>query len=156
MSLRLTPKFLIAGFLLASVIALGTMYVSAQNGSSSASIITEDISLEGTISSIDDHGFVLVTDSGSYYVVLPDATDKDALDLTVGSTASVTGYIVDCLLQDGSDATIVHATSVNGIVIDNNSQYQSQGQSKKQNQSHSGDCDGSGDGEAKQYKNGKN
>ena len=139
MSSRLTPKFLIAGFLLASVIAFGTFYVFAQNGPSSDVTYSDEVTLQGTIVSIDeDHGFTMVADSVTYYVGIPYTFDKSLLGLTIGSEVTVTGYLVDSPMNVNSDYTMFHALSINGIVIDHNPQSQTQ--------SRSGDCGGMGNG----------
>ena len=135
--LRFTPKLLIASFLLASVIAFGTMYVLAQNGPATQATFSDEVTLQGTIVSLDEgHGFTIVADSVTYYVGLPYTFDRIVLDLSVGASVTVTGYIVDSPMLDTATYTMFHATSVNGIIIDHVPQSQSQARS--------GDCGGMG------------
>lgn len=144
MSLKLTPKFAIAGLLLASVIVIGTIYVSAQNGSSSAVFDSDEVTLVGTVISLDeDHGFTMEVDSVTYYVGIPYTVDKADLGIAVGSEVTVTGYLVDSPMIDTSGYTMIHATSVNGIIIDHDMQAQARDRS--------GDCDGMGSGNGPQH-----
>ena len=137
MSLKLTPKLLLAGFVLASVIAFGSFYVVAQNGSGSSATFSDEISLQGTVQSIDDdHGFTMLVGSDTYFVGNPYTYDTNDLGITVGATVSVTGYIVDSPMMDSSSYIMFHATSVNGITIDHT----------PQNQAGSGNCGGMGNG----------
>ncbi len=121
-----------------SIIALGTMFVYAQEGPATTVDFSnlEEVSISGTISSVDDRGLTLVSGEDSYYVVLPYSFDRSALDLNVGAELTVTGYIVDSQMY----GLAIHATSINGIVIDHVPQQQLQARSKDG----SGDCDGSG------------
>ena len=127
MSTKFTSKFWIAGFILASVIALGTIYVFAQEGPNTAVTFSEEdeLTLTGTISSIDDHGFVMVSGSETYYVVIPYIFDRSVLDLNIGSEVTVIGYIVESPMMDFSSYPTIHSISINGIVIDHVPQMQS-------------------------------
>ena len=123
----------------ASVIALGTMVVFAQNGTNSTLTLSEEdaITITGTITSIDDRGFTMESDSVSYNVRLPYSFDRSALDLQVGSEVTVTGFSVECLNLSSS---VFHATSINGITID----YEPQQQLQTRAKDGSGDCGGNG------------
>ena len=123
----------------ATVIALGTMMVFAQNGTNSTLTLSEEdaVTITGTITSIDDRGFTMESDSGSYDVRLPYSFDRSVLDLQVGSEVTVTGYSVDCL---NFSNPVLHATSINGITID----YEPQQQNQTRAKDGSGDCDGNG------------
>lgn len=137
MSLRFTPKFLLAGLILASVLVFGTMYAVAQYGPSSDVTFSDEVTLQGTVVSIDeDHGFTMVADGVTYYVGIPYTVDKADLGIVVGSEVTVTGYLVDSPMMDSSSYTMVHATSVNGIVIDH----------EMQSQDRDGSCGGMGPG----------
>ena len=127
MSTKFTSKFWIAGFILASVIALGTIYVFAQEGPNTAVTFSEEdeLTLTGTISSIDDHGFVMVSGSETYYVVIPYIFDRSVLDLNIGSEVTLIGYIVESPMMDFSSYPTIHSISINGIVIDYVPQMQS-------------------------------
>ena len=127
MSTKFSSKFWIAGFILATVIALGTIYVFAQEGPNTTVTFSEEdeITLTGTISSIDDHGFVMVSGSDTYYVAIPYIFDRSVLELSVGSEVTVTGNIVESPMMDFSSYPTIHSTSINGIVIDHEPQMQS-------------------------------
>ena len=136
MSLNITPKMIVVGAFLATIIAFGTIYVTAQNGSNSGLVTySDEITLQGTVLSVDeDHGFTMIADSVTYYVGIPYTYDKAALGITVGSDVTVTGYIVTSPMMDSSSYIMFHAETVNGVVIEHNSQ----------NQARSGDCGGMG------------
>ena len=137
MSLQLTPKLILAGIVLASIIAFGSFYVVAQNGSGSNATFSDEISLQGTVQSIDDdHGFTMLVGSDTYFVGIPYIYDTNNLGITVGATVSVSGYIVDSPMMDSSSYIMFHATSVNGITIDHT----------PQNQAGTGNCGGMGNG----------
>lgn len=133
---KLNNKLLIAGLVLASLIAFSTIYVFAQNGSNTTVAYSEEdeVTLVGTISSIDDRGFTLTADSESYYVPLPYTFDRSLLNLAIGSEVTVIGYIVESPNNTFSSYPLVHATSINGITIDHESQLMTR----------SRDCDGKG------------
>ena len=145
MSLRFTPKYLIAGLVLASLIAFGTMYAVAQYGPSSDVTFSDEVTLQGTIQSVDeDHGFTMIVDGVTYYIGIPYTVDRSELGITVGAEATVTGYIVDSPMMDSSSYTMFHATSINGIAIDHDMQSQTRNRS--------GNCDGAmGGGHGPQY-----
>lgn len=137
MSIRFTPKFLLAGLILASVLVFGTIYAVAQNGPSSDVTISDEITVQGTVVSVDeDHGFIMEVDSATYYIGIPYTVDKADLGIAVGSQVTVTGYIVDSPMMDSSSYIMIHATSVNGIVIDH----------EMQSQDRDGSCGGMGPG----------
>lgn len=121
-----------------SIIALGTMFVYAQGEPAATADFSdaEEVTILGTISSVDDRGLTILSGEDSYYVVLPYSFDRSALDLSVGAEVSITGYIMDSI----NYGSAIHATSINGIVIDHASQQQLQARAKDG----SGDCDGSG------------
>ena len=137
MSLQITPKIILVGILFASVIAFGSFYVLAQGGSSSTTTFSDEVSLQGTVQSIDDdHGFTMLVGSETYFVGIPYTYNTNDLGITVGATVSVTGYVVDSPMMDSSSYIMFHAISVNGITIDHT----------PQNQAGSGYCDGMGNG----------
>lgn len=135
-----SKKFLFTGFMVLSIIALGTMFVYAQEGPATTVDFSdaEEVTLTGTISSVDDRGLTILSDEESYYIVLPYSFDRSALDLTVGAEVSVTGFLVD----SPNYGSAIHATSINGLVIDRAPQQQLHARAKDG----SGDCDGSGNG----------
>lgn len=135
MSLNLSTKMIVVGALLATIIALGTMYVTAQYGPNTSMTYSDEITLQGTVVSVDDnHGFTMIADSVTYFVGIPYTYDNADLGITVGSDVTVTGHIVSSPMMDSSSYVMIHADSVNGIVIEHN----------PQNQSRSGDCGGMG------------
>ena len=129
-------KFLIAGFLLASVIAFGSLYVFTQNGSpTTVSFSDEDeVTIVGTLTSIDDHGFTMTTGSETFYVPIPYDVDRSVHNIAIGSEVTVVGYILDSPMMDSSSYTMILSIIINGITIDHNPQMQSR----------SGDCGGNG------------
>lgn len=133
---KLNNKLLLAGLLLASVIAIGTIYVFAQNGPTTAISYSdeEEVTIIGTVSSIDDRGFTLTSNSETYYVPIPYDIDRVTLNLNVGSEVTVTGYIMDSTHMNFSSYTMIHATSINGITIDHEPQMMNR----------SGNCGGNG------------
>jgi hypothetical protein len=109
--------------------------VLAQNGSNLTSFVDQDeVVIIGIIDSIDDHGFIIVSGSETFFVGIPLNFDKSVLELAIGSEVTVTGYIVESSMMNLTSYPTLHATSINGVVIDHNSQMQSR----------SGDCDGNG------------
>jgi hypothetical protein len=126
MNTKISNKFLIAGFLIASIIALGTFFVIAQNGSNNIDFTNQnEITLTGVIGSVEDHGFTMVVGSDTYFVGMPYLFDKSVLDLTIGSEVTVTGYIVESPMMNFSTYPMFHATSINGVEIDHDAQMQS-------------------------------
>lgn len=153
MSIRFTPKFLIAGLLLASVIVFGTMYAVAQSGPSADVTYSDEVTLLGTVESIDDHGFIMIVDSESYYVAIPYTFDKADLGITLGADVSVTGYIADCPNND-AEYIMFHAISINSIVIDHDMQAQTKSQTRSSDGSSMGSGNGQGNGPNYNNRNG--
>ena len=135
MSSKISPKLLLTGLLVGFILIFGSMYAVAQYGPSTSMTYSDEVTLQGTIDSVDeDHGFTMMVDSVTYYIGVPYTVDKAELGITVGSEVTVTGYIVDSPMMSSSDYTMVHATSINGIVIDHDMQAQDR----------DGNCGGSG------------
>ncbi len=136
MSSKLSYKFLLTGFLIASIIAIGTIYVYAQSAPASSVNFDdyEEVTITGTVSSIDDHGFTMTSGENTYYVPLPYTVDRSVLNLAVGSEVTVTGYVMDSSMNHFSSYPMIHSTSINGIAIEHNPQMQSR----------SGNCGGNG------------
>ena len=139
-----SKKFLFTGFIVLSIIVLGTMFVYAQDSPNTTGEFSdlEEVTLSGIISSVDDRGLIILSGEDSYYIVLPYSFDRSAINLNVGTEITVTGYIVDFPMY----GLAIHATNINGIVIDHVQQ--------QQQQLRTDECDGTGDGSGSMNKNG--
>ncbi len=133
---KFNNKFVIAGIVLASVIAFGTIYVLAQNGSNTPVSFSNnaEVTIIGTVTSMDDHGFTLTSNSETYYVPIPYDVNRTVLNLNVGSEITIVGYIMNSPMMNFSSYTMIHATSINGIIIDHENQMMNG----------SGNCGGNG------------
>ena len=85
-----SKKFLFTGFIVLSIIVLGTMFVYAQDSPNTTGEFSdlEEVTLSGIISSVDDRGLIILSGEDSYYIVLPYSFDRSAINLNVNVSLS--------------------------------------------------------------------
>ena len=141
---KILSGLLIVSFAL--VLIVGSTIAFAHNGDSTSqsSFVSEnEVTLKGIIESIDDDGFILVLESQSVYIHVPHMVNIEEFNLVVNEVVTVTAFPMDVDMHQmmggsqymdfNTELAIYVATSINGIIIDHQTQGQCGG-----NGSHSG------------------
>lgn len=111
--------FLITSITLVLLIYLGSSFVNAHGGDENSKAIEgELVTLTGTISSIDDHGFTLSTVDGDVFIPIPYYLDRTVFNLEINSEATVIGYYVTHSMMIVFSEQMFHSESINGITIE--------------------------------------
>jgi hypothetical protein len=110
---------LLTGISLTLLVFIGISLGNAQSAMSQEMVDGDPITLSGTILSIDDHGFLMETESGDIYVPIPNIyEDYSQFNLEVGAEVTVTGYLMSGTGMMFTSQQILHPESINGIIVE--------------------------------------
>ena len=112
---------LLVGTSLVLFLFLGITIANAQSGVTQDFTDGELVTLTGTVTSIDDRGFILATESGDFFIPIPHDSDLSLYNVEIGQETIVTGYYMTHSMMFVFSEQVFHSESINGIVVEHNS-----------------------------------